>query len=162
MKTVILDVRTSADSMADFVRVWKTGKAEKSARISFATPELLAALPADAQQPVTQVTVTNDKTKDVASVSTPSHGAIASASVFPNPSHGNISVHVNLQADRTISLRLLDLSGKELVRQSGSSITPKGGADLRLDASAVGEGVYILDVTSDVGEHSFSKVMIIR
>jgi predicted transcriptional regulator len=27
--------------MADFVRVWKTGKAEKAARISFATPELL-------------------------------------------------------------------------------------------------------------------------
>ncbi|MBA3505308.1 MAG: DNA-binding protein [Betaproteobacteria bacterium] len=41
MKTVILDVRTPADSMADFVRVWTTGKAEKSARISFATPELL-------------------------------------------------------------------------------------------------------------------------
>ncbi len=41
MKTVILDVRTPADSMADFARVWKTGKAEKSARISFATPELL-------------------------------------------------------------------------------------------------------------------------
>ena len=41
MKTVILDVRAPADSMADFVRVWKTGKAEKAARISFATPELL-------------------------------------------------------------------------------------------------------------------------
>lgn len=41
MKTVILDVRTPADSMAAFVRVWKTGKSEKSARISFATPELL-------------------------------------------------------------------------------------------------------------------------
>lgn len=27
--------------MADFVRAWKTGKAEKSTRISFATPELL-------------------------------------------------------------------------------------------------------------------------
>jgi predicted transcriptional regulator len=27
--------------MADFVRAWKTRKAEKSARISFATPELL-------------------------------------------------------------------------------------------------------------------------
>ncbi len=27
--------------MGDFVRVWKTAKAEKSARISFATPELL-------------------------------------------------------------------------------------------------------------------------
>ncbi len=41
MKTVILDVRTPADSMADFARVWKTGRAEKSARISFATPDLL-------------------------------------------------------------------------------------------------------------------------
>jgi predicted transcriptional regulator len=41
MKTVILDVRPPADSIADFRRVWKTGKPEKSARISFATPELL-------------------------------------------------------------------------------------------------------------------------
>ena len=41
MKTVILDVRPPADSMAEFVRVWKTGKAERAARISFATPELL-------------------------------------------------------------------------------------------------------------------------
>jgi predicted transcriptional regulator len=41
MKTVILDVRTPAESMQGFVRAWETGKAEKSARISFATPELL-------------------------------------------------------------------------------------------------------------------------
>ena len=41
MKTVTLDVRAPSESLADFVRVWKTGKAEKSARISFATPELL-------------------------------------------------------------------------------------------------------------------------
>lgn len=41
MKTLILDVRTPADSMTDFVIAWKTGKPEKSARISFATPELL-------------------------------------------------------------------------------------------------------------------------
>ena len=41
MKTVILDVRDPSDALADVVRVWKTGKAEKSARISFATPELL-------------------------------------------------------------------------------------------------------------------------
>lgn len=41
MKTVILDVRTPADSMADFTNAWKTAKPQKSARISFATPELL-------------------------------------------------------------------------------------------------------------------------
>ena len=41
VKTVTLDVRAPSESMGDFVRVWKTGKPEKSARISFATPELL-------------------------------------------------------------------------------------------------------------------------
>lgn len=41
MKTITLDVRTPTDSMADFVNTWKTAKPQKSARISFATPELL-------------------------------------------------------------------------------------------------------------------------
>ena len=41
MKTVILDVRTPSEAMSDFARVGKTGKPEKAARISFATPELL-------------------------------------------------------------------------------------------------------------------------
>lgn len=41
MKTVTLDVRGPADSMADFAQAWKTGKPQKTARISFATPELL-------------------------------------------------------------------------------------------------------------------------
>ena len=41
MKTVTLDVRPPADSMADFANAWKSGKAQKSARISFASPELL-------------------------------------------------------------------------------------------------------------------------
>jgi len=41
MKTVTLDVQTPADSMADFVHAWKTGNSQESARISFATPELL-------------------------------------------------------------------------------------------------------------------------
>ncbi len=41
MKTVTLDVRAPADSMGDFVQAWKTGKRQKTARISFSTPELL-------------------------------------------------------------------------------------------------------------------------
>lgn len=41
MKTVTLDVRAPGESMAEFSRAWATGKAEKSARISFASPELL-------------------------------------------------------------------------------------------------------------------------
>ena len=41
MNTVTLDVRAPGEAMKSFVRVWKTGKPEKPARISFATPELL-------------------------------------------------------------------------------------------------------------------------
>ena len=41
MKTVILDVRPPEEAMQDFVTAWKTGKAQKHARISFPTPELL-------------------------------------------------------------------------------------------------------------------------
>jgi hypothetical protein len=35
MKTVTLDVRTPREVSADFVRAWKTRKADRNARISF-------------------------------------------------------------------------------------------------------------------------------
>ena len=41
MKTVTLDVRSPADAMAGFARAWRSGRAERSARISFESPELL-------------------------------------------------------------------------------------------------------------------------
>jgi len=41
VKTVTLDVRSPSDAMGDFTHAWKSGKAQKSARISFAAPELL-------------------------------------------------------------------------------------------------------------------------
>lgn len=41
MKTVVLEVRSAEESMANFVGSWKSGKPERSARIAFATPELL-------------------------------------------------------------------------------------------------------------------------
>lgn len=41
MKTLTLDVRTPTDAMMDFSHAWKTGKPQKTARISFSTPELL-------------------------------------------------------------------------------------------------------------------------
>ncbi|MDQ5908336.1 MAG: hypothetical protein QG599_427 [Pseudomonadota bacterium] len=40
MNTVTFDVRSLADSLADFADAWKTGQAS-SPRISFETPELL-------------------------------------------------------------------------------------------------------------------------
>jgi len=41
VKTLTLEVRSPAESMVEFARAWGTGKPEKSARISFTSPELL-------------------------------------------------------------------------------------------------------------------------
>jgi predicted transcriptional regulator len=41
MKTVTLEVRAPSETMSDFVHAWKSGKAQRTARIAFATPELL-------------------------------------------------------------------------------------------------------------------------
>jgi len=41
MKTVILEVRSLSDTLADAARAMKAGRAEGDARIGFATPELL-------------------------------------------------------------------------------------------------------------------------
>lgn len=41
MKTVVLEVRSLADTLADASRAMKTGHAERAAHIGFATPELL-------------------------------------------------------------------------------------------------------------------------
>ncbi len=41
MRTVTLDVRNPGEAMQEFVGAWKSGRAAKSARISFASPELL-------------------------------------------------------------------------------------------------------------------------
>ncbi len=41
MKAVTLEVREPKESMSGFARAWRAGKTQRSARISFATPELL-------------------------------------------------------------------------------------------------------------------------
>jgi predicted transcriptional regulator len=41
VKTVTLEIRSPDEALAGFARAWRSGKAEKSARIGFATPELL-------------------------------------------------------------------------------------------------------------------------
>ena len=41
MKTVVLEVRSLTDSLADAARAMKSRRADREARISFSTPELL-------------------------------------------------------------------------------------------------------------------------
>ena len=41
MSTVVLEVRSLAETLADASRAMKTGRGEREARVAFATPELL-------------------------------------------------------------------------------------------------------------------------
>ena len=41
MKTVVLEVRSPEEAMANFAQSWKAGKSKRSARISFSSPKLL-------------------------------------------------------------------------------------------------------------------------
>jgi predicted transcriptional regulator len=41
MKTITLEVRSPDEGMNEFAQVWRSGRAQRSARIGFATPELL-------------------------------------------------------------------------------------------------------------------------
>lgn len=41
MKTVTLEVRSPKEAMAEFAQTWKTKRRQKSARIGFASPELI-------------------------------------------------------------------------------------------------------------------------
>ena len=41
MNTVVLEVRSLTETLADAARTMKTGRADRAARIAFATPELL-------------------------------------------------------------------------------------------------------------------------
>ena len=41
MKTLTLDIRDPSEALDDFAAAWKSGRAKPSARISFASPELL-------------------------------------------------------------------------------------------------------------------------
>jgi predicted transcriptional regulator len=41
MKTVTLEVRAPDEGMAEFAHAWRSGKPQRTARIGFATPELL-------------------------------------------------------------------------------------------------------------------------
>ena len=41
MRTVTLDVRSPKDAMTGFAQAWQAGKAERNARVSLSSPELL-------------------------------------------------------------------------------------------------------------------------
>jgi len=91
-----------------------------------------------------------------------SHGAIAATSANPTPTRGNLNIKVELTEGRVLRIVLRDLTGKEMRRVNQPSIAHRGASEYRLDATDLPEGVYLLDVATERGEHYTQRVMIVR
>jgi hypothetical protein len=119
------------------------------------TPEFLAALP-DSERAVAQM-MASGTSNSSASV-TDIHGAIQQAVSFPNPSKGKFSVQLTLGDARTLTFTLRNLLGQQAAPPVQSRMDGTG--EQSLDFSAVPEGVYLLDISSDQGERYIERVVI--
>lgn len=65
--------------------------------------------------------------------------------IYPNPSTTEATVAINLKKEAVVSLRLMDISGKEIaVRNYGSM---NGSSTVYLNTADLGTGVYIVELT---------------
>lgn len=78
--------------------------------------------------------------------------------VFPNPSNGIFNVKVELDGTQPVELKLMDLTGKEVLAQSH---LPVKKMETQLDLSQMEAGVYVLQITGATGS-SFEKIVLTK
>ncbi|MFK5855931.1 MAG: YCF48-related protein [Bacteroidota bacterium] len=74
---------------------------------------------------------------------------IPTASVFPNPAHGNIEVKLNDKSDIINDIKIFDLHGKQILDFKNLSKQNT----LNINVSGLINGTYIIHITSDKNEN---------
>ncbi len=140
---VLLRASTSGDSigMGDIVFWYKP------------TPEFLAALPDSARILANRI---YDPRK-IESVQS-EHSAISKATAYPNPSKGSLTVRVAVDAPRTLSLTIRNLLGQQVL--APVSMNANGSNEEKLDLQKLPDGIYLLDITSDIGEKYVHRIVV--
>ncbi len=119
------------------------------------TPEFLASL-SDSARAVAKSMIGQSGSASVHS----GQGVIEKVSAYPNPSKGSFTVKMTLGTPRMLTLTMRNLLGQQVappvVMQS------QGASEQKLNFDSLGEGVYILDVTSDAGEEYLQRLVIVR
>ncbi len=82
------------------------------------------------------------------------NGEISNSNIFPNPSNGLINIRFD-KNHKKLSLRLFDMSGKEIVEKSNIAY------DQRIDFNWLENGVYLLQFISEK-DHLVTKKLIIN
>lgn len=78
--------------------------------------------------------------------------------IFPNPTSTNAIVSVNLTKESTVSLKMMDMSGKELAARNYGSIA--GSSSIELNTSGLQAGVYLIELT--VNNETMVKRLIVE
>ncbi|MDH4474775.1 MAG: T9SS type A sorting domain-containing protein [Fluviicola sp.] len=71
----------------------------------------------------------------------------ATLQIYPNPAHDMATVAINLKNESNVSMRVLDLSGKEMAARNYGSMN--GAATITMNTSEFVAGVYIVELTLD-------------
>ncbi len=85
---------------------------------------------------------TKTKTLDITVLSTEVFNIVA-LNIFPNPTSENLNIEFD-KSYHKISLVILDISGKILLRNSGNNL-----AEFTLKISSLNKGIYILNIIAD-------------
>jgi PKD repeat protein len=87
--------------------------------------------------------------------------SIASAltfKVFPNPAHSYIEISLDRVSEPNLNVELFDVSGRMIMSHHFEKVLT--GQTLKLDVSAISEGLYFLSIHSGSGQPVVSRVVI--
>jgi hypothetical protein len=87
-------------------------------------------------------------------------GAIEKLSIYPNPSKGAVNINYSLTGERTVTVTVHDLSGKELFVLQGAKTLPAGDYKDNFTLRGLPAGMYLISVTTNKEERAVQRVII--
>ena len=81
-------------------------------------------------------------------------------SMYPNPMDGQAEVNIRSKADQTVTIRVVDMTGREV--QKETQYIYKGNTKIRLNGSWWSPGTYTLEVKNRSGEGSTLRILKIK
>lgn len=79
--------------------------------------------------------------------------------VYPNPTEGSFTTSVNLRYARTLSISVMDISGKVVSILYKDQVQETGNREYACDISALNPGLYILFVETEKGEKFTQRII---
>ncbi len=83
-------------------------------------------------------------------------------SIFPNPSYTNLTINFASPVSQQISIQLVDLSGREIIKKINRNLSKEEKFETSLNISHLREGIYLLRLATDSGNQQFSHKIVIN